>query len=323
MHRRMPFDLAHQVNLCGFREPGDLWKLGVPFVWGPVGGTQNTPPAFLRYGGARMAVREGLRGLANDVQLRLSRRVRRAAAAADVVLAANADGRRHIEDALGVRVQQLLETGVRAVGEPRRWLDRAPGPLRVLWAGELVQRKGLRVVLDAVDAVRRRGGPAIELILVGDGPARAAAEGREGVDVRGWIPRAELFDLYERVDVLAFTSLRDTSGNVMLEGLAAGLPTVFLDHQGPAAIGSAACGVPVPVTTPERAVAGVAQALEALATDPARYDALSLGAIRRAEELHWQRNGDVVNGIYADLLERHAPERDAPPSGAPRRPRYV
>jgi hypothetical protein len=27
------------LNMIGYREPGYLWKLNVPFVWGPMGGT--------------------------------------------------------------------------------------------------------------------------------------------------------------------------------------------------------------------------------------------------------------------------------------------
>ncbi|UVQ96376.1 hypothetical protein NXW23_19055 [Bacteroides caccae] len=34
------FDLIHYVGMIGYREPGYLWKLGLPYVWGPVGGNQ-------------------------------------------------------------------------------------------------------------------------------------------------------------------------------------------------------------------------------------------------------------------------------------------
>lgn len=73
LHRRIGFDLAHQVNLNTFREPGYLWRLGIPFVWGPVGGTQNYPARFLARAGAGGAVREGARSLLNVLQLRLTR----------------------------------------------------------------------------------------------------------------------------------------------------------------------------------------------------------------------------------------------------------
>ncbi|MGB3544458.1 glycosyltransferase family 4 protein [Rubrivirga sp.] len=306
MHERAPFDLAHHVNMCGFREPGYLWKLDIPFVWGPVGGTQNTPAAFVKHGGAVTTVIEGTRTVLNEIQLRASPRVRRAAAAASVVLAANSTGKRDLEAALGLEVRQLLETGVRSVGEPKRWADRVPGPVRVLWAGALEPRKRVGIAVEAIRRVRELG-LEVELIVVGDGPERHLVDDVEGVDARGQIPRADLLDLYADADMLAFTSVRDTSGNVMLEALAAGLPVVYLDHQGAADMGSAECGVPVPVTSPEHVVEGVAQALSLVASDPALYDRLSAGAIARAEELRWTRNGAALNAIYAEVLG-HVPD---------------
>ena len=36
----------------------------------------------------------------------------------------------------------------------------------------------------------------------------------------------------QSAELFCFTSLRDTSGNVVLEALAAGVPVVCFDHQG-------------------------------------------------------------------------------------------
>ena len=43
LHREIEFDLVHQLTYVGFRFPGHLWKLDIPFVWGPIGGLENTP----------------------------------------------------------------------------------------------------------------------------------------------------------------------------------------------------------------------------------------------------------------------------------------
>ena len=51
LHEEIGFDLVHQLTFCGYREPGYLWKLDVPFVWGPVGGTQNYPWRFITRAG--------------------------------------------------------------------------------------------------------------------------------------------------------------------------------------------------------------------------------------------------------------------------------
>ena len=325
LHAERPFDVVHQATLCGYREPGELWRLGVPFVWGPVGGTQNTPAAYLRYGGPRMTLREGLRSALNKLQLRTSRRVRHAARHAAAVLVANSTGRADFAQALGVEATQQLETGVRDIGRPKRWADRAPGPFRLLWAGDVVQRKGIRLALDALAVLRApvaEGGRGLDvkLIVVGDGADRDVLPSADGVDWRGWIPRADLLALYHRSDALAFTSLRDTSGNVMLEALAAGLPVVYLDHQGARDMGSAACGIPVEVSTPAASVAGLIDGVASLATDPSLYDRLSAGAIARAHALSWRANGDAVNAIYARLSGQPAepePTADVEPSSAP------
>lgn len=31
------FDLCHMVGPIGYREPGYFWKLGLPYMWGPIG----------------------------------------------------------------------------------------------------------------------------------------------------------------------------------------------------------------------------------------------------------------------------------------------
>ena len=38
LNKKKKFDLCHQLNMIGFREPGYLWRLNIPFVWGPIGG---------------------------------------------------------------------------------------------------------------------------------------------------------------------------------------------------------------------------------------------------------------------------------------------
>ena len=47
LHRQQPFDLIHQLNMTGYREPGFLWKMDIPFVWGPSAVPQTFPQLFL------------------------------------------------------------------------------------------------------------------------------------------------------------------------------------------------------------------------------------------------------------------------------------
>ena len=42
LNKKVHFDCVHQLNMVGFREPGYMWKLPIPFVWGPIGGLGQT-----------------------------------------------------------------------------------------------------------------------------------------------------------------------------------------------------------------------------------------------------------------------------------------
>ncbi len=315
LHAREQFDLVHQVNVCTFREPGYGLELGIPYIWGPMGGSQNYPMRFLRALPAKEAVKEALRGVANRVALR-KRRVRSAAQRATLVMAANSTNLVDFRRAFQRDVQLLLETGLHTVHEPNRarFEDRiackaagisAP-PLRLLWSGELHTRKALPMLLRALALVRPE--IAWQLDVLGDGPMQAAwsAESQrlELSDRVRFLGRQSFTDAVaemDSADLFCFTSLRDTSGNVVLEALAAGVPVMCFDHQGCGDIVDATCGVKVRVSRPEQAYADWARAIEDLATQPERLLDLSRGATERASRFLWCHNHDRVNSIYKEL----------------------
>ena len=67
LNQSLHFDLIHQLNFVTFREPGYLWRLGVPFIWGPLGGTENYPWRFLGAAGILGVLQEGGRSLLNGL----------------------------------------------------------------------------------------------------------------------------------------------------------------------------------------------------------------------------------------------------------------
>ena len=315
LHARECFDLVHQVNVCTFREPGYGWQLDVPFLWGPLGGTQNFPARFLPMLPPVDALKESMRSLTNWFALRKPR-VRAAARQAGVLLAANSTNRRDFEEVFRRDIELLLETGLHDVHEPDRTrfearvadarAGRVAEPLRLFWSGELQTRKALPILLRALAQVD----PEVswQLEVLGDGPLRArwAAEADSlglGDRVRflGRLPFPDAVARMNSAELFCFTSLRDTSGNVVLESLAAGVPVMCFDHQGAGDMVNEYSGIPIPVSTPQKAYAAWAGAIEALARDPRRLFALSRGATMQARSFLWSRNHDRVNHLYHRL----------------------
>src|SRR5262249_8149103 len=150
LHAEQQFDLVHQVNLCGFREPGYLWKLDAPFVWGPVGGAQNFPWRFLGEVGWRGAAREVLRSLVNNVQLRFAPRVWRAAHRAPFLLAATPTNARLLACRSAAPPRVMLETGVNLPETLPMRTTNHDGPLRLMWSGMFQHHKALPLLFRAL-----------------------------------------------------------------------------------------------------------------------------------------------------------------------------
>lgn len=313
LHREIGFDLAHQVNFCGYREPGYLWKLGIPFIWGPVGGTQNYPRRFLSEATPGGAARELTRSMLNRIQLRWSPRVRRAARAAAVVLAANTTIQHDFANAHGFTPEVLLETGLTSVSP--RPVQKPSSTLRILWSGDLSTWKALPLLLKAM--ARLPGDVDCNVRILGKGGLekqwKRQAE-QLGISHRlewlGWLPHRQALRQLSSTDLLAFTSLRDTSGNVMLEALAAGVPVLCLDHQGARDIVTPDCGVKIPVTHPGEVITAMAKAIEDLYHNPARIQAMRSLAIERAKDFLWDRQGERIARIYQKVLRKHGSDAE-------------
>lgn len=120
-----------------------------------------------------------------------------------------------------------------------------------------------------------------------------------------WIGRVRDLEMqthYTWADVFVFTSLRDTSGNVIFEALASGVPVLAADHQGVGDIVTAECGIKVSLGTPADMATQYRDAIVALATDKTRLERLSAGALRRAAEYAWPEQGERMRDYYRQVL---------------------
>ena len=132
--------------------------------------------------------------------------------------------------------RELIQAGVAAdhvsvVPPVAHGLDagaRADGPPCILFAGRVVEAKGIR---EAVDAWRRSGS-RLPLVVAGTGPLRREMEA-EGVEVLGWLDRRRLSAAYRRAAVLVMPSRwQEPFGIVGLEALTLGTPVAAWDSGG-------------------------------------------------------------------------------------------
>ena len=109
-----------------------------------------------------------------------------------------------------------------------RW-GLAEDEIAVLCVGRLAIEKNLGLALRAFRAIRARL-PGARLVLVGDGPLRAALQhANPDLVFAGTLRGDELSRHYASADLFLFPSLSETFGNVTLEAMASGLPCVAFD----------------------------------------------------------------------------------------------
>ena len=121
------------------------------------------------------------------------------------------------------------------------------------------------------------------------------------------MPHGEVSRHYAWANVFAFTSLRDTSGNVVLEALACGVPVICFDHQGVGDIVTEICGIKVPVSTPDMAVRDFAEAITRMARDRELWGRLSRGALGRAGDYRWEDQAEKLVAVYRRVAAAGAP----------------
>ena len=68
------FDAVYQLNMIGFREPGYLWKLNIPFFWGPTNGFHSIPFSFLNSFKGKDFLFQTLKHVSNELQILLANR---------------------------------------------------------------------------------------------------------------------------------------------------------------------------------------------------------------------------------------------------------
>jgi glycosyltransferase involved in cell wall biosynthesis len=308
LHAQEHFHVVQHVTFVSFRQPSFMGGLGIPFIFGPVGGGESMPKQFRGRLPLKARIKEWLRSAGNSLVVidPLMRHVfsRAQTIACTTLETMNAiprefRGKCIVQRAIGIEASQTKYSI-----EVERERELGASRPQFLFVGRLLYWKGLHLALRALAQVREAV-PNVRLRVIGEGGDRRwlerVAERVQVSDLVEWIasrPHKDMWQEYRESACLVFPSLHDSGGMVVLEALAAGVPVVCLDLGGPGAIVTAACGYSVQTREVSEAevVKRLALAMIALATDARLREGMSSEAFRRAQELTW---GQAAEALYA------------------------
>ena len=300
------FDIVHQLNMAGYREPGYLWRMNKPFVWGPIGGFGNVPWCMLPSMGLKGLVFYTCYNIINWWQMHTNGRVRAAMHKADALIAATITNAQRIKHLFGKDSYLIPEVGFEGNADNRFAVRNDGEKLRLCWSGLHIPRKSLNLLIDALAVLNSDD---IELHVIGKGSEtdkwkrRAEKRGLKNVVWHGWVERSQALKIMQSCHLFCITSLSDLTSTVILEALSYGMPVITLDHCGFSNVINDSCGIKVPIESKQQVVRDFAAAIAEMADNEPLRRKLSEGARQRALEYRWEDKAAQIEKIYKRILK--------------------
>jgi glycosyltransferase involved in cell wall biosynthesis len=309
-HDLREFDLFHHITFNSFEVAPRLMDSfhGIK-VWGPIGGGQCAPVPLT----TALTLKSRLKEQARSWRISLSRRnscLIRHLESCDWVLFANEETRDLFKSAKLKSSQLMIDVGV----DPARFTPttRSKDGHRIFSAGNFEARKGTRLLLLAFQRAHREN-TKLRLRLAGDGPEapleRAWVEANglnEVITFSGRRTHAEMAEEFAQADVFVFPSIRDTSGAIVLEAMACGLPVVCLDHQGVKLMVDDYSGIKIKTQSLKVTIEGMSEAILKLSSNNYLRNLLGRGARDRAvKQFSWNSKAQRIANEYRKMLKNH------------------
>ena len=299
-------DVVHQLNMIGFREPGYLWKLNKPFVWGPTNAKEAFPIAYLQGAGWKKSLFIRLKNQITKMQLKHSSKVRNAVNKASCIFGASSDSVRSIQKYFGHQAILMNESGCELTDmniqhdfENKEYLD-------LLWVGRFIFTKQLELAIKSVVIANNE---KLRLHIVG-GSKEEEEQYKKVADTFGanhlcvWhgkVSHDEVQTLMQKSDVFFFTSIAEGTPHVILEAIANGLPIVCFNTCGHGDVVNGLVGRKIELTNPSQSSVEFAKILNELESHRELLKEMSDNCKQRQSELTWEEKAKTMVGCYEKI----------------------
>ncbi|MCH7669248.1 MAG: glycosyltransferase family 4 protein [Acidobacteria bacterium] len=232
-----PFDVIHHATWSVYWLPSAARGLGLPVIWGPVGGAVITPGPLR----STLSRRDLLEEFFDAFSVRLSAlnpRTRAMWKEATIALFQNPSTQRRVgrNNSLDVLLNHAEFTIA-----PKATQAESTG--EIVWVGAVESRKGPLLAVRAMQYTDA----AARLVIVGEGPQLEAVlrminalSLQDKVRTTGRIPRADVQKMMAGAAATLYTGLREEGGLALAEGLMSGRPVIVIGNGGPLVLCSAA-----------------------------------------------------------------------------------
>lgn len=300
-------DIVHQLNMIGFREPGYLWKIkNIPFVWGPIGGMENIPTAYLDNTFLKQKIFVHLKNKINSYQVKYKSRVSKAINRADILIAAVEGVQYKIERYYNKRTVQINETGCypnnSGINKENRQEN---GAFDILWVGKFDFRKQLSLAIKTMSLLKEK--PGIRLHICGEGSKSEVNYYKElAVNLGiynnciwyGKIPNTEVHQLMKKCDLLFFTSIMEATSTVVLEAIGNNLPVLCFNTCGFGSVVDTSVGYTIELSNIDQSINDFSEKIKEFYDNRGILKKMSANCSDRQALLSWESKAKHMLDLY-------------------------
>ena len=245
-HSGIHFDVIHHVTMNDYRIPSEMYKAkGAKVIWGPMGGAQVTPRPLKVYEKNQLVA--SFREFVNK-SCSWNPFYKKALRAYYKIYCINNETKKQISHIVGKDVPLMPELALREEYKNIPIREKNNDILKIVFVGRLIGKKGIAFLVDALSLMPTD--MDWELLIFGDGDDRTLIEKQiadsgiaKNVKLMGNRPLNQIAEAYQQADVFVLPSLRETSGNVLLEAMAYAVPIVAFDTSFCRLLKEVDCGV--------------------------------------------------------------------------------
>lgn len=308
------FDLIHFLNPIGYREPGYLWKLDLPYIWGPIGGIPNRPEQLFKDLTFKNRILFTVRNWINSFQFKYNYRLKKALAATDLLLTATTENQVLIQKEYQKKSIYLPENAIIESKSIPRIINLKEGEIcNIVWIGSVDSRKSLNLLIEALGKVQIRNW---HLHVIGEGPLKQAMQHlaeimliNNKITWHGHIQRSKVFDILNSGHLHIITSLGEATTTVLFEAMTNGIPTITLNHCGMKDVVCEKCGVKINIESVEQVKTDLAAVITDFITNPSKINKLSAGVLECVKLHSWSKRRELFNGFYDIAIENWSKKR--------------
>jgi glycosyltransferase involved in cell wall biosynthesis len=316
LHRKERFDVVQHVTYSTWRVASPMWQLGIPFVFGPIGGNESFPLRIfpvLSFAGAAFE----LARKTSNILSRYFPNVRKSLRKADHIFVSTVETEQLIKSIRGSgKGISRLSPGYYSeakVAEFSRFVSTKSkdGVLRLYAAGNLGGHKCIAIAFQALSLVKQRG-VDFRYHLGANGPeiphlkqVAAKLDLTQEIIFGDTMSREDYQQVLGRTHIYLLPSMRESVGLTMMEAMMAGCVPIVADNGGPRLMVTEACGYKLPASTPTRMAEQIADII--LTIDRNREILSEKGGVasRRISSTFTEDNYlNAINAVYRDLTAK-------------------